>query len=241
MKMLDNAVEHVAKWTTDQKARDRVIKLLEGVSVDCKSAVTVWQNYLANPGKTGSELSFMSWTGPEIAKELLEINLEARGKCMEIADIAGTSAGAGLDDGPIEMVYRALVPNETATDAAKSAVKTLEQRTQHMQDLIKQIRTTKPSKKPVAAAAKKKSASGKKATRPKTVKKKTTKKKAAAKKKAAKKKVVKKKAAKKKVTKKKPAKKAVKKKPAKKKAPKKKAAKKKVTKKKTGKKKAGRK
>ena len=183
----------------------------------------------------------MSWTGPEIAKELLEINLEARGKCMEIADIAGTSAGAGLDDGPIEMVYRALAPNETATDAAKSAVKTLEQRTQHMQDLIKQIRTTKPSKKPVAAAPKKKPASGKKAA----VKKKTAKKKAAVKKKAAKKKVAKKKAAKK-STKKKPAKKAVKKKPAKKKAPKKKApkkkaVKKKVAKKKTGKKKAGRK
>lgn len=261
MTSLDTAIENIAKYTTDQKRRSNVVNLIEGIITDCEAAIDIWQGYLDNPGEAGQPDNFVSWTGPEIAKNLHELHLDVRSK---ISEIGGT--GVDLDSPIIEMAYRKLNSDETGMDAAATAISTMEERIEHFRGYIEQIRTTKPTKvkeqakkapakKAVAkkAAAKKtvaKKAVVKKATTKKAVAKKTTAKKAVAKKKpatkkkaAVKKKVVKKAASKKKVVAKKKVapKKAVIKKSAKKQAAKKVITKKAAVKKKPVQKKAAKK
>ncbi len=234
MHVLDAEVEMIAQWTTDEKKRSRAVALLNELIADCRAATTVWQEYLKNPGPAGDHFSIVSWVGPDRAKRLHDINLVARSHVIELGEISGSSAGAGLGEHIVADAYRALEPDETGPQAAEASIAELDKRVAHIEGLVRMIRSTKPKKKlpaPKAGGARK--AAKKKAGKKKTAKKKAVKKKAA--KKTAKKKAVKKKTAKKKAAKKK----AGKKKTAKKKAVKKKAAKKKTAKKKSGKKKAG--
>jgi hypothetical protein len=216
--VLDAEVEMIAQWTTDEKKRTRAVSVLNELIADCRAATKVWQEYLANPGQQGDNFSIVSWVGPDRANQLHDISLAARARVIELGEISGSSAGAGLSEHVIVDAYRSLNPDETGPQAAEASIAEIDKRVAHIEGLIRMIRTTKPSKKLAAPRA-----GGAKKAAPKKAKKKAKKssgKKAAkkkAKKKKAKKKSVKKKAAKKKAAKKKAKKKAVKKKVAKKK------------------------
>lgn len=231
--VLDAEVEMIAQWTTDQKKRTRAVSVLNELIADCHAAIQVWQGYLAKPGAEGDNFSIVTWVGADRANQLHDISLAARARVIELGEISGSSAGAGLGEHIIVDAYRSLNPDETGPQAAEASIAELDKRVAHIEGLVRMIRTTKPSKKLPAPRA-----GGAKKAAPKKAKKKAGKKasgKKAAKKKAAKKKA-KKKSVKKKATKKKTKKKAVKKKVAKKKATKKRVAKKKAAKKKTKKK-----
>lgn len=250
MIVLDRVVDRIAHGVSRPGDRKEAISLLEGIVADCNAAVSAWKGCLDKPAGAPEEMSLVGVIGRDVARELFHLHLAVREKVLRLAAIAGTEAGAGLDDEIIKTAYRGLEQGETGADAARAAIAVMEQRIGHIRELIQAVRTTKPVKKPAAtkkkakkaakAKTKARKATGKKRAKKKTAKKKTTRKKAV-KKKAAKKK----KPAKKKAVKKKAAKKAVKKKAAratkKKAGKKKKTAKKKAAKKKTAKKKPARK
>ncbi|MDO8704616.1 MAG: hypothetical protein Q7J84_06650 [Sulfuricaulis sp.] len=182
MNSLDRAIELVWQWKADRQARRAdVLDRLETVVKDCQAAVQVWQGYLDKPGAPGDHWTIVSWIGPVRAKQLHDINLRAKQNIEELCRMAGPQAGRfiGLEENVdvIEMAYRMLKPNETGTDAAKSAVQTMQQRMDYLRGLMQRLRAAKPDRKNAPTKT-----TGKKAAAGKSSSKKTAKK--AAKKKA---------------------------------------------------------
>jgi hypothetical protein len=190
--------------------RKQAIASLEVVIAKCEEASKIWQEYLKSPGAPGDKWSVLSWVGAERAKRLHEIGLEAGVHMVQACaslDAQGRHSAA-LDDSVIVQGYSQLKPGETGTDAAKSAVQQMQERSKQLGKYIERIKSAPaaPAKNPGQTAAPK---AVKKAAKKKAVKKAASKK--AAPKKAAPKKAVKKKSVPKKAAKKPPAKKAKKK------------------------------
>ncbi|MGD8568525.1 MAG: hypothetical protein PVJ39_10585 [Gammaproteobacteria bacterium] len=242
---LEKGINQLAEQETNQKVRKTAIDLLNGIIDDLNAGIGVWNDLLSKGIPQSETGGYGGWAGFTIETKLFELELDARDKAKQ-----ASNGHSSLDDPLVTLAYGKLSEGQSAEDAARGAVSTMEERIKRLKSLISTIENTKP-KKPAAAKkavkakaspakkkpAKKKTASkkavkkkpaAKKAAKKKATKKKAVKKKAATKKKATKKKAVKKKATKKKAVKKKP----TKKKAAKKKAPTKKATKKKAVKKK---------
>lgn len=166
MDSLDRAIDLVSRWKADRKKqRDEVLTRLESVIKDCQAAIKVWQDFLANPGKPGDQWAIMSWTGPERAKQLHEINLRAKASVEDVCRLAGPAAGrfAVLDDDVIEMAYRQLKPGESGIDAAKTAVTNSQKFMEYLHGLIERVRSAKA---PAAGKSPAKKAEKKTATKP---------------------------------------------------------------------------
>lgn len=215
MKALDLAVQSIATRVVNPVERQRYMGLLAGMANDCKAAVDQWQQVLTQANVPSGEAQvLMNWTGPVVAKSLFDIHLAFRSKMLQVTDHRGD-----LEAPVIPSAYHQLMPGETGTDYAQTAIEKARQALLAMQAHIETIRTTVPKKVAVVPGAVKKSS------------KKVVPKKPLARKKAAKSVAIKKPAAKTPVAKKvmtKPVakKKALVKKPAPKKAVKKKTRKK---------------
>jgi hypothetical protein len=158
MNGLDKAVELVLKWTAQrQKDRAEAKALLEALTKDCHDAIQVWQGYLNAPGAAGDQWAVMSWIGPTRAKQLHEINLAAKARVHALGQLAGPAVGRFIDLEPdvIEMGYGQLKPGETGMDAAKTAIKTMEDRVRQLHAQLNRLRTAviAPDKKPAKSAA----------------------------------------------------------------------------------------
>ncbi len=166
MDSLGTAVSLIARWKPNQqKGRDEIIKGLNALARLAEQAMRVWQDYLAKPGADGDRFALMSWIGPERAKQLHEINLEAKAAVHRIAELAGPDAGrfSFLDEEPIEMAYRQLKEGETGPEAAQAAVEKLKARSRYFQEIRTRIENT-PAARPAAMkrkGTKKKTGGGK--------------------------------------------------------------------------------
>ncbi len=206
MKALELAVKSIATSVTDAARRQRSIELLNGMAKDFQAAADVWSGYAKGSGAAPADPAYLLyWTGPQIAKKLFDIHLEARNKENEL-----TAGRSTLEDPVVTLAYGLVQEGQTGPALAKSAVEMLNTAISRVKAFAETIRTTVPKKGAASSPV------VKKASAP------ATKKKAAAKKPAAKKKAPTKKATPKKVAPKKTAAK----KPAAKKAKPKKAAKK---------------
>ncbi len=155
MKSLEAAITAIAKWpATKQKERASAQAALAGLIADCEAAIKVWEGYLAAPTTAGDRWSIVSWIGAERAKQLHELNLSAKARLAQICRSAGGKAArtVDLEDELIEMAYRMLKPGETGTDAARSAVQTLQQRIEYLRGLSAQLAASPPAVKPTVAA-----------------------------------------------------------------------------------------
>ncbi|MBI3547173.1 MAG: hypothetical protein HY081_11385 [Gammaproteobacteria bacterium] len=183
MNSLDRAVELVLRWKANRQIeRNAVLENLQGTIKDCQTAIQVWQGYLDKPGAAGDQRTIISWIGPERAKQLFDINLNAKQKIEHACHMAGPDAGRFImfDENIIELAYRQLKPDETGPDAAKNAIQQLQARSNYLGGLIERIRSTKPASGSVKSATKKTAV--KKINKAKKSPKKATKKKAPAKK-----------------------------------------------------------
>lgn len=203
MKALDLAVQSIATRVADPVERQRYMGLLAGMANDCKAAVDQWQQVLTQAkAPSGEAQVLMNWTGPVVAKSLFDIHLAFRSKMLQVTDHRGD-----LEDPVIPSAYHRLMPDETGTDYAQTAIEKARQAMLAMQAHAELIRTTVPKKGAATAVAVK--VVGKKVAAKKVAAKKAVAKKVAtkpvAKKKSAAKKPVAKSAQKKKVVAKKPA------------------------------------
>lgn len=232
---LEKGITQLANHEMNAKVRSNAIALLEGISDDITAGIKVWENFSSSGAGNAEPGSFGGWAGFTIERKLFDIELDARDKAKQ-----ASGGQSSLDDPLVELAYSKLHEGQTASEHVQNAIDLMKSRIDRINQLIAQIKNTKP-KKAASADSPAKSAATKTKSKKKPAKKKSSarkaKKKSAGKKPAKKKKAAKKKAGKKKVAKKK----AAKKKAAKKKAGKKKATKKKAGKKKAGKKKAGKK
>ncbi len=206
MKALDLAVQSIATRVADPVERQRYTGLLAGMADDCKAALDQWQQVLTQAAPpSGDALVLMNWTGPVVAKKLFDIHLAFRSKMLQVTDQRGD-----LEDPVIPSAYHKLMPDQTGTDYAQTAIERARQAMLAMQEHVETIRSTVPKKIAAPSVAAKKNS---KKVAPKTAvaKKALAKPKAAAKKVAAKPVVKKKPAAKKLLAKKAVAKSAVKK------------------------------
>lgn len=186
MNSLETAIAVIAKWPASKdKERAAARTALAGLLADCEAAIKVWEGYLAAPTTAADRWSIVSWIGAERAKQLHELNLSAKARLALICRSAGGKAArtVDLEDELIEMAYRMLKPGETGTDAARSAIQTLQRRIEYLRGLSAQLATSPPAVKPKPAAGRPKRAAGKPGPSKKAAKKRAAKK---AKKKAAK-------------------------------------------------------
>lgn len=160
MESLDRAIDLVSRWKADRnRQRAEVVALLENTIKDCQAAAKVWQDFLDQPGAPGDARSLMSWVGPDRARQLHEINLQARAGVAGICRLAGPAAGrfAALDEDVVEMAYRQLQPGESGMDAARTAVQNMQARVDYLKGLIKRAQSAKSpaaGKKPAKKAGK---------------------------------------------------------------------------------------
>lgn len=172
MDSLDRAIDLVSRWKADRgKQRAEVLTRLDGVLKDCEAAIKVWQDFLDKPGAPGDQWTIMSWIGPVRAKQLHEINLQAKTRVEEICRLAGPAAGrfVVLDDDVTEMAYRQLKPGETGIDAAKAAITNTQKYMDYLRGLNERVRSAKA---PAASAGKAAAKKAKKKTAAKPPKKK---------------------------------------------------------------------
>ena len=153
MNSLDRAAELVLRWKANrQNERQEVLTNLEATVKDCQAALKIWQDFLDKPGNPGDQRNIIGCIGPLRAKQLFDINLEAKRKVEHVCQMAGPEAGRFImfDEDVIELAYRQLKPDETGLDAAKNAIEHLQARSNYLRGLIDRIRNTKPA----AASAK---------------------------------------------------------------------------------------
>lgn len=148
MNSLDQAAALVLRWKANrQNERQKVLTNLEATVKDCQAAQQVWQGFLDKPGTPGDQRTIISWIGAVRAKQLFDINLEAKQKVEHVCQMAGPEAGRFImfDEDVIELAYRQLKPEETGLDAAKSAIEHLQARGNYLRGLIDRIRNAKPA------------------------------------------------------------------------------------------------
>ena len=143
MDQLEQIVEAILQRPASGDARDEAVAALDGVATDCEAAIRVWLGYLDAPGAPGNTWTILSWIGPERAKQLHEVNLSAKAHVGRLAEMAGPALSrfAALGGDVIEMGYRQLRPGETGTDAARSAVASMQERIVRIQVFKERIRT----------------------------------------------------------------------------------------------------
>ncbi len=148
MNSLDRAAELVLRWKANrQNERQEVLANLEATVKDCQAALQVWQGFLDKPGASGDQRTIISWVGAVRAKQLFDINLEAKKKVEHVCQMAGPEASRFImfDEDVIELAYRQLKADETGLDAAKNAVEHLRARDNYLSGLIDRIRSAKPA------------------------------------------------------------------------------------------------
>ena len=171
MKALDLAVQSIATRVADPVERQRYIGLLADMANDCQAAVDQWQQVLTQAKTPSGEAQvLMNWTGPDVAKRLFDIHLAFRSKMLQVTDHRGD-----LEDPVIPSAYHRLMPDETGTDYAQTAIERARQAMLAMQAHVETIRSTVPKKiaaPPAAAKKNSKKAASKKVATQKTVAKK---------------------------------------------------------------------
>lgn len=162
MNSLDRAIDLITRWKADrQKERAEVRSRLEAVVKECQAALQVWQGYLAKPGAPGDQWTIISWVGPDRARQLYEINLQAKENVEEVCRMAGPQSarfiGLEANVDVIEMAYRKLKPGETGREAATMAMQRLQERLDYMQGLMRLLgsATAAPKAKTAMVAGKK--------------------------------------------------------------------------------------
>lgn len=169
MNSLDTAVELLRQPRAAGKARTAARALLVATAGDLRTAIRVWEKYLAQPGADGDRFALMSWIGPARAKELHEICLRANEHVESFCRLAGPAAGrfAALDEDLVEMAYRQLKPGETGAEAAKLAIETMQSRLKYLDDLMKRMDSTGSARKPSKRPARRRAAPTRRATKSK--------------------------------------------------------------------------
>ena len=200
MDCLNKTISLIEQGKMDREInRKQAIASIEAVIAKCEEAIKVWQEYLKSPGAPGDKWSVLSWVGPQRAKHLHEIGLEARTEMMQACLSLGATGGhiAALEDGVVVSAYGQLMTGQTGPDAGKAAVQQMQQDIKHLSKVIERVksapavRVKKSATVAVSKAKKsavKKTASKKKPASKKTSKKSPVKKPSAAKKKPASKK-----------------------------------------------------
>lgn len=191
MQTLDQAVAimRAGKGSMDGA---RAAAKLEALVAVCEKAARLWQSYLDKPGAAGDKFALVSWVGPDRARQLHELGLEAQALMTEINAGAGKAARfLVLDNSPVVDAYRGLKEGETGPQAAQAALAEQQDNIRHLRDLAGKVRGAKPAApsrapaKPAGKAAGKKPAQKKQAAGKKKPTAKKAAKKAAPKKKTA--------------------------------------------------------
>jgi hypothetical protein len=183
MDCLNKTIALIEQGKMDREInRKQAIASLEALIAQCGEAINVWQEYLKSPGSPGDKWSVLSWVGPQRAKRLHEIGLEAKTHMMQACLSLAATGGhiAALEDGVVVSAYGQLMTGQTGADAGKAAVQQMQQDIKHLGKVIERIKSAPAVrvKKPatVVASKAKKPAAKKVANRKKPAPKKTSKK-----------------------------------------------------------------
>ena len=160
MQILDQAVAILRAGKGNMEGA-KVAAKFEALAVMGDQAAAIWQGYLDKPGAPGDKYALVTWAGADRSKKLYELSLEARALVNEICAATGPAARfLVLDESPIALAYVGLKEGETGVQAAQARLATQLATNKHLRTLANQVRSAKP------AAAGKKAAPAKKATKP---------------------------------------------------------------------------
>ncbi len=165
MKGIDDVVAVVKGWSRERSAdRDRIAECLGSLASNCEEAITVWQDYLGNPGSGGDHWTPISWVGAERAKRLYEIHLSSVDTLRTLLATAGpeTARSRAYEDSLIEMAFRQFRTDETASDMAQAAIEHMATNRRYLSlvaDRIKSIVLSEPRKTAKTAKTAKRAAS----------------------------------------------------------------------------------
>lgn len=153
MQILDQAVAVMRKGGADGA---QVAAQLEMIAAIGDKAARIWQDYIDSPGATGDKYSLISWMGPDRARALFDLSLEARVLVKAVCAAAGAEARfLVMDESPIVLAYAGLKDGQTGPQAAADHLAAQQAMTRHVRALADQVRSLKPGKAAGKAAVKK--------------------------------------------------------------------------------------
>ena len=144
MDCLNKTISLIEQGKMDREInRKQAIASVEAMIAKCEEAIKEWQEYLKSPGAPGDKWSVLSWVGPQRAKRLHEIGLEAREQMVQACLSLGAAGGhiAGLEDGVVVSAYGQLATGQTGPDAGKAAVQRMQQDIKHLGKVIERIKS----------------------------------------------------------------------------------------------------
>jgi len=150
MQILDQAVAVMRKGGADGA---QVAAQLEMIAAIGDKAARIWQDYIDSPGATGDKYSLISWMGPDRARALFDLSLEARALVKAVCAAAGAEARfLVMDESPIVLAYAGLKDGQTGPQAAAEHLAAQQAMTRHVRALADQVRSLKPGKVVARAA-----------------------------------------------------------------------------------------
>lgn len=153
MQILDQAVAVMRKGGADGA---QVAAQLEAIAAIGDKAARIWQDYIDKPGATGDKYSLISWMGPDRARALFDLSLEARALVKAVCAAAGPEARfLVMDQSPVMLAYAGLKDGQTGPQAAVEWLAAQQAMNKHIRALADQVRSLKPGKVTAKTAAKK--------------------------------------------------------------------------------------
>lgn len=144
MQILDQAVAVMRKGGADGA---QVAAQLEAIAAIGDKAARVWQDYIDKPGTTGDKYSLISWMGPDRARALFDLSLEARALVKAVCAAAGSEARfLVMDQSPVMLAYAGLKDGQTGPQAAVEWLAAQQAMNKHVRALADQVRSLKPGK-----------------------------------------------------------------------------------------------
>jgi hypothetical protein len=140
MSLLDQAVETVESWDENRiQDRARTVLLFKQVVEQLDRAIAIWDEFLKQAPESGDRYTAVLWMGSNVARSLQAICLENKASAIALTELSGVRFKDSLslaEDLDVVQPYDQLKPDETGSDRAKAAIRTMTERKKNIEAVI---------------------------------------------------------------------------------------------------------
>ena len=140
MSLLDQAVETVNSWDENRiQDRARTVLLFKQIAEQLDRAIAIWEEFLKQAPESGDRYTAVLWMGANVAKSLQAIYLENKASAIALTELTGVRFKDSLslaEDLDVVQPYDQMKPDETGSDRAKAAIRTMAERKKSIETAI---------------------------------------------------------------------------------------------------------
>ena len=140
MSLLDQAVDTIESWDAERtEDRAQAVLLFKRIVEQMDRAIAIWEQVLKKAPESGDCRTIVMWMGAIPAKSLQALYLENKASAIALTELTGVRFKDSLslaEDLDIVQPYDQLKPDETGSDRAKAAIRTMAERKTSIEAVI---------------------------------------------------------------------------------------------------------